>query len=108
MKRVILCLIFLVSNLFASPDYTEEEKVELGNQAMHEIMQKIWTEAMQAKAVYNDEVFNTREEYLENVCSTAPEALNFHMHADVSSELASGDPTASVYISWDGQSTWDI
>jgi hypothetical protein len=107
MKRAILCLTFLVSNLVASPNFTEEEKVELGNQAMHEIMQKIWTEAMQAKAAYNEGVFNTREEYLENVCSTAPEALNFHMHADVSSELASGDPTASVYISWDGQSTWD-
>ena len=29
------------------------------------------------------------------------------MHADVSAELESGDPTASVFISWDGQDTWD-
>ena len=50
MKRAELCLIFLVSSLFSSINFTEEEKIELGNQAMHEIMQKIWTEAMEAKS----------------------------------------------------------
>ena len=30
MKRVSLCLIFLVSNLLSSQNFTEEEKVELG------------------------------------------------------------------------------
>jgi len=106
MKRVTLCLIFLVSNLFSSPNLTEEKKVELGNQAMHQMMQKIWTEAMEAKSAYNDGLFNTREEYLENVCSTSPEAMNFIINADVSSELEDGDPSASVYISWDGQDSW--
>ena len=42
MKRVFLVLTILCSNIFSSTDFTEEEKVALGNQAMHEIMQKIW------------------------------------------------------------------
>ena len=33
--------------------------------------------------------------------------MNFSINADVSDELASGDPTASVYISWDGQNSWE-
>ena len=106
MKRVFLILTILCSNIFSSTDFTEEEKVELGNQAMHEIMQKIWTEAMAAKSAYNEGLFNSREEYLENVCSTSPEAMSFTVHADVSSELEAGDPSASVFISWDGQNNW--
>ena len=106
MKKVLLFLMILNASLFSSVDYTDEEKRELGNQAMHEIMQKIWTEAMQAKAAYNEGLFDSREEYLENVCSTSPEAMNFTVHADVSSELQSGDPSASIYVSWDGQNSW--
>ncbi len=106
MKRVLLILSILCSNIFSSTNLTEEEKVELGNKAMHEMMQKIWTKAMDAKAAYNDGLFNTREEYLENVCSTSPEAMDFTVHADVSSELQAGDPSASIYVSWDNQNTW--
>ena len=106
MKKVLLFLVVLCSNLFSSTDFTEEEKQELGNEAMHQMMQKIWTKAMEAKSAYNDGLFNSREEYLENVCSTSPEAMNFKINADVSSELEAGDPSASVYISWDGQSSW--
>ena len=106
MKRILVFLSVLCSSLFSFTDFTEEEKLELGNQAMHQMMQKIWTEAMEAKAAYNEGLFNSREEYLENVCSTSPEAMNLTIHADVSSELESGDPSASVYISWDGQNSW--
>ena len=49
---------------------------------MHEMMQKIWTEAMEAKQAYNEGLFNAREEYLENVCSTSPESMNFQINAD--------------------------
>ena len=106
MKRVFLILTIFCSNIFSSTDFTEEEKIELGNQAMHEMMQKIWTKAMAAKLAYNEGLFNSREEYLENVCSTSPEATNFMIHADVSSELEAGDPSASIYVSWDNQNTW--
>jgi len=106
MKNVLLFLTVLCSYVFSSTDFTDQEKRELGDQAMHQIMQKIWTEAMEAKAAYNGGLFNSREEYLDNVSSTSPEATTFKVNADVSSELQSGDPSASVYISWDNQSTW--
>ena len=105
MKKVLFITI-LCSSLFSVTNLTDEEKRELGNQAMHEMMQKIWTQAMEAKTAYNEGLFNSREEYLENVCSTSPEATNFMIHADVSSELQAGDPSASVFISWDGQDSW--
>ena len=106
MKKVLLFLMVPVGILFSSTDLSDEEKRELGNQAMHQMMQKIWTQAMQAKSAYNEGLFNTREEYLENVYSTSPEAMNFSINADVSSELEAGDPSASVFISWDGQNSW--
>ena len=68
---------------------------------MHQIMQSIWTEAMQAKAIYNEGIFNTRQEYLENVCSTSPLAPTFTIHADVSDTLLAGNPSASIFVSWD-------
>ena len=107
MRKIVLLLTVLCSSVLFSTNLTEEEKRELGNNAMHEMMQKIWTKAMEAKNAYNSGVFDSREEYLENVCSTSPEANNFIVNADVSSELESGDPSASVYISWDNQASWD-
>ena len=107
MKKVLLVLMISSSILFSSSELSAEEKRDLGNRAMHEMMQKIWTEAMEVKAAYNEGLFNSREEYLDNVYSTSPEAMNFTVNADVSSELESGDPSASVYVSWDNQASWD-
>ena len=106
MKKVLLYLTILCSNLFSSTNLSDAEKRELGNQAVHQMMQKIWTEAMEVKAAYNEGAFNTREEYLENVCATSPEASTFTIHADVSDTLLSGNPSAQIYVSWDNQNSW--
>ena len=106
MKRVLLYLTILCSNLAASTNLTDAEKRELGNQAVHQMMQKIWTEAMAAKEAYNQGIFNERQEYLENVCSTSPEAATFTVHADVSDTLLAGNPSASIFLSWDNQNSW--
>ena len=93
MKKVLL-LTFLLSNIYSSEALTEEQKMVLENEAMHKMMQKIWTEAMEAKEAYQNGLFNIREEYLENVCSTAPEAMNFSINADVYSV---GSEVSNVY-----------
>ncbi len=106
MKKVLLYITILCSYGFSNTNLSEAEKRELGSQAMHEMMQHIWTEAMEAKAAYNQGVFNERQEYLENVCSTSPEASTFTVHADVSDTLLAGNPSASIFVSWDGQNSW--
>jgi len=60
MKKVLLYLTILCSNLFSSANLSDAEKRELGNQAVHQMMQKIWTEAMEVKAAYNEGAFNTK------------------------------------------------
>tara|TARA_B100001250_G_C19788740_1_gene785424 strand:+ start:112 stop:1722 length:1611 start_codon:yes stop_codon:yes gene_type:complete len=107
MKKVLFYFIVSLSSVFAVDELSESEKNNLYNEAMHQMMQKIWTESMEAKQAYREGLFNTREEYLSNVCSTSPEAgSNFMINADVSDSLSAGSPTASVYVSWDNQSSW--
>ncbi len=106
MKRVLLYLTILCSYGFSNINLSDAEKRNLGDKAMHQIMQSIWTEAMQAKAIYNEGIFNTRQEYLENVCSTSPLAPTFTIHADVSDTLLAGNPSASIFVSWDNQNSW--
>ena len=106
MKKVLLYITILCSYGLSNTNLSEAEKRELGSQAMHKMMQHIWTEAMDAKAAYNQGVFNERQEYLENVCATSPEASTFTVHADVSDTLLAGNPSASIFLSWDGQNSW--
>ena len=107
MRKVLCYFIVSLSSVYALEALSESEKNDLYNEAMHQMMQKIWTESMEAKQAYREGLFNTRDEYLSNVCSTSPEAgSNFMINADVSDSLSAGSPTASVYISWDNQSNW--
>tara|TARA_B100001123_G_scaffold446720_1_gene601991 strand:- start:2 stop:1576 length:1575 start_codon:yes stop_codon:yes gene_type:complete len=68
-----------------------------------EVLTVIWKKAMEAKEFYNQT--QTREELLENLASTAPRE-EFIVNLDVSSELAEGNPSATVYLSTNGQASW--
>ena len=95
-------MLLSVSILFAE-NYSDEQKREIGQKALHEMVQKIFSEAMAAKRAYKSGQF--REDILSNFATTAPRS-EFIINADISSELQSGTESATVYVSTDNQSTW--
>ena len=95
-----ICLCF---SLLRSNDYTLEEKQELGQKAMHEMLQKIFSESMKAKRAFLES--QLREEPISNFATTAPRS-EFIVNADISTELQAGTESATVYVSTDNQSTW--
>jgi len=89
--------------LLSNNQYPTEFQI---NEMMQRSMQIIWQHAMQAKYTINETNPASREELLENLCSSAP-STNFVTHADLSDSLTSASNTsASVFVSTDGQSSW--
>lgn len=100
-KLIILLLLSLITaNNYNQP--TADQRDEM----LRQMFQAVWTEAMNAKQQLNEVLPRTREELLENLCSSAP-AVNFITHADLSDTLSQAENTsASVFVSTDNQSSW--
>ena len=96
-------IIMLCASLIVAEEYTPEQKQELGKKAVHEMMQKIFSESMKAKRAFIEN--QNREIPLSNFATTAPRS-EFIVNADISEELAAGTESAIVYVSTDGQATW--
>ena len=101
-KIILVGMIFSFSAIF-SEEYTDEQKYEIGQKALHEMLGKIYSEAMAAKRAYKAGQY--REDILSNFATTAPRS-EFIVNADISSELQSGTESAMVYVSTDNQATW--
>tara|TARA_B100000676_G_scaffold309936_1_gene374978 strand:+ start:4539 stop:6134 length:1596 start_codon:yes stop_codon:yes gene_type:complete len=63
----------------------------------------IWKQAMEAKKMYQE--MQTRNEFIENLASTAPRE-EFVVNVDIAPELALANPEGQVYLSTDGQNSW--
>ena len=106
MKReitIIAMVIGLSITTLMSEDYTHQQKQELGQKALHEMLQKIFSESMKAKRAFLES--QLREEPIDNFATTAPRS-EFIVNADISAELQAGTESAIVYVSTDGQATW--
>ena len=102
-KVFITVAILLCTSILAAEEYTPEQKQELGQKALHEMLQKIYSEAMAAKRAFQKA--QLREDKISNFATTAPRS-EFIVNADISDELAAGVESSTVYVSTDGQSTW--
>ncbi|SVB77269.1 uncharacterized protein METZ01_LOCUS230123, partial [marine metagenome] len=102
-KTTIALVIGLCFSLLISEDYTPLQKQEIGQKALHEMLQKIYSEAMAAKRAFLEA--QSREDVISNFATTAPRS-EFVVNADISDELAAGVESSTVYVSTDGQSTW--
>ena len=102
-KVFITAAILLCTTLMVAEEYTPEQKQELGQKAVHEMMQKIFSASMKAKRAFLEN--NHREIPLSNFATTAPRS-EFVVNADISEELAAGTESSTVYVSTDGQSSW--
>ena len=83
-KTLIIIGIGLCFSLLSAEDYTPQQKEELGQKALHEMLQKIFSESMKAKRAFLEN--QTREDAISNFATTAPRS-EFIVHADISDEL---------------------
>ena len=106
MKLTILSLTFgfVFCETTSVNELTEEQKRELGQEAVFKMAQEIFSKSMEAKRVFVANQ-NLREDPIDNFATTAPRS-SFIVNADISNELAAGAQSAMVYVSTDGQSTW--
>jgi len=102
-KTRITLIIGLCFSLLTSEDYTPQQKEELGQKALHEMLQKIFSESMKAKRAFLES--QTREDPISNFATTAPRS-EFIVNADISAELQTGTESATMFVSTDEQSTW--
>ena len=103
-KKLILCILcsFMVAANYNQPTNEQWEQI------LNEVATVIWQQAMDAKDAVNNVVKNDfREEYIENLCSSAP-GVSFIAHADISDSLTASGIEANVYVSTDNQQSWII
>lgn len=101
--RKIIAGVLFYSSLIIAEDYTPQQKQELGQKALHEMLQKIYSETMAAKRAFL--AGQLREDVISNFSTTAPRS-EFIVNADISAELQAGTESAIVYVSTDNQITW--
>jgi hypothetical protein len=104
-KIIIAATILLCTSLMAAEEYTPEQKQELGQKAVHEMMQKIFSASMAAKRAYLE--LHSRNIGISNFATTAPRS-EFIVNADLSAELQDGTESATVFVSTDNQATWQL
>lgn len=104
MKTVQMIMGMLIYfTLVTAEEFTPKQKELLGEEALRGMAQEIFSKAMEAKRAYLADQF--REEAISNFATTAPRS-EFIVNADISAELQEGTESATVYVSTDGQSTW--
>ena len=96
-------LIIAVFSIILSNNTNQINEQMLNSEAMHEMMSKIFKEAMKAKKSFQNN--QMRNELIENLSSTAPRE-EFIINADLAPDLSNSNPNAKIHISTDNQQTW--
>ena len=74
-KTILFIGIGLCFSLLFSEDYTPQQKEELGQKALHEMLQKIFSESMKAKRAFLEN--QTREDAISNRFLSSPIKAKF-------------------------------
>ena len=98
MKNILITLLIMGLSLSNNMNYQNAPDIT------KEMMTVIWQKAMKAKNMYKES--QTREDIIGNVASTAPRE-EFIVNVDLSSELLTANPEATLYLSTDNQNSWN-
>ncbi len=108
MKNLTLFILLIAFSIgIEASKYTDQELAQLKAEAMEEAQLLMMTTILDiARDVQNSNP-QSREELIDNLCSTAP-MNNFTVNADVSDSLvqSAGDFSGSIFVSRDGQASW--
>ncbi|SVD63856.1 uncharacterized protein METZ01_LOCUS416710, partial [marine metagenome] len=99
LSLLVIIFSFAWNNNYSNPTNEQWEEI------LNEVASIIWHQAMDAKSAVNQAFPHIREEYIENLCSSAPR-IDFIAHADLSDSLTSMGLEANVYVSTDNQQSW--
>ena len=102
-KKLNLLAIMLCAGFIVAEELTQDQQKMIEEKTLEEFAKIIFSNAMEAKRVF--QASQVRELPIENFATTAPRA-EFIANADISEELAAGVESAMMYVSTDGQSTW--
>jgi len=103
-KTRLITILTIISSFMIANELTPAQQEAIGQRALKEFAQAVWTQAMEAKQAYQQSEFRDSH-FLSNLASTAPR-VDFQVHADLSDEMVAGNPTGTIYVSTDNQSNW--
>ena len=103
-KARLITILTIISSFMIANELTPAQQEAIGQRALKEFAQAVWTQAMEAKQAYQQSEFRDSH-FLSNLASTAPR-VDFQVHADISDEMVAGNPTGTIYVSTDNQSNW--
>ena len=102
-KTKLIITLTIINSFIIADELNPAQQEALGQRALKEFAQAIWTQAMDAKMAYQSGIY--REDIISNFSTTAPRS-EFSIHADLSNELQNGTESATVFVSMDNQDTW--
>jgi len=102
-KKLSTMVLVLCLGVAVSKEMTKEQQEIIQDQMLEEFAKIIFSNAMEAKRAF--QAPQVRELPIQNFSTTAPRA-DFVANADISEELAAGVESATIFVSTDGQSTW--
>ena len=102
-KKLNLVILVLCGSFILAEELTQNEQEIIKEKTLEEFAKIIFSNAMEVKRAF--QASQVRELPIENFATTAPRA-DFVANADISEELAAGVESATMYVSTDGQSTW--
>ena len=102
-KKLNLVVLILCGSFILAEELTQNEREIIKEKTLEEFAKIIFSNAMEAKRAF--QASQVRELPIENFATTAPRA-DFVANADISEELAAGVESATMYVSTDGQNTW--
>jgi hypothetical protein len=83
-KTKLIITLTIISSFIIADELNPAQQEALGQRALKEFAQAIWTQAMDAKMAYQSGIY--REDIISNFSTTAPRS-EFSIHADLSNEL---------------------
>ena len=107
-KNLFLFILLITFSICAnSNQYTEQELEQLKARAMEKARLLMMNTILDVARDVQNSNLRSREELIENLCSTAP-MNNFTVNADISDSLTqtAGDFSGSIFVSRDNQASW--
>ena len=102
-KYICGVVLALSISLISANNLTAEEERLVRDNTVQEFAKIIFRNAMEAKRTFQQS--STREAIVDNFATTAPRS-EFILNADIVDSLSSGVQSATIYVSTDGQNTW--
>ena len=102
-KKLCGMALVVCIGMIGANNVEQDQEQLIKEKTLEEFAQIVFSNAMEAKRVF--QAAQVREEVIDNFATTAPRS-EFIANADIDPELATGVESATMYVSTDGQNSW--